>query len=196
MVMGSDPTFLSLIARVRSGDEVAASELVRLYEPEIRREVRFLLRDPQLRRTLDSMDICQSVMGSFFARAALGEYDLDRPENLLRLLVTMTRNKIADASRRQRAQRRDSRRVSSLGAVDVAASSPSPSESVSGKELLNAFHERFTPEERQLADCRAKGQEWAEIADRLGGTPESRRKQLTRAIERISQQLGLDEAGV
>jgi RNA polymerase sigma-70 factor (ECF subfamily) len=193
--MESDPAFLSLIARVRGGDEGAAAELVRRYEPEIRREVRFLLRDPHLRRALDSMDICQSVMASFFARAALGEYDLDRPDNLLRLFVTMTRNKVADASRRQRAQRRDSRRISSLGAVDVAASSPSPSEAVSGKELLDAFHERFTPEERHLADCRAKGEEWAEIAARLGGTPESRRKQLTRAVERIAQQLGLDEAG-
>src|SRR5947199_5003401 len=101
--------FQELINRVRGGDEQAASDLVRRYEPEIRREVRFLLRDPHLRRTLDSMDICQSVMGSFFARAALGEYNLDRPENLLRLFVTMTRNKIADASRRQHAQRRDSR---------------------------------------------------------------------------------------
>src|SRR5579863_5842807 len=77
--MTTDTAFPALIARVRRGDEAAAVELVRRFEPEIRREVRFLLRDPHLRCTLDSMDICQSVLGSFFARAALGEYDLEQP---------------------------------------------------------------------------------------------------------------------
>ena len=69
----SDESFTDLISRVRGGDEHAATDLVRRYEPEIRREVRFLLRDPFLRRSFDSMDICQSVMGSFFLRAALGD---------------------------------------------------------------------------------------------------------------------------
>ena len=52
------------------------------------------------------MDVCQSVLGSFFLRAALGEYDINRPEDLIRLLISMTRNKVVDATRRQRAQRR------------------------------------------------------------------------------------------
>ena len=47
------------------------------------------------------MDIGQSVMGSFFLRAALGEYDLDRPEDLIRLLISMTRNKVIDAMRQR-----------------------------------------------------------------------------------------------
>jgi len=191
--MRTDSAFPELINRVRQGDEAAAVELVRRFEPEIRREVRFLLRDRHLRCALDSMDICQSVMGSFFARAALGEYDLDQPENLLRLFVTMTRNKVADASRRQRAGRRDCRRVTSLGDVDVPTSTPSPSQAVEGADLLQEFHRRMTPEEREVADCRARGQEWTEIAAALGGTGEARRKQLARAVERIARELGLDE---
>src|SRR3954464_10204837 len=115
----SDEPFSALIERIRAGDERAASDLVRRSEPEIRREVRFLLRDPFLRRTFDSMDICQSVMGSFFLRAALGEYDLDKPEDLIRLLIRMTRNKVVDATRRQRAQRRDHRRATNIDAVEV-----------------------------------------------------------------------------
>src|SRR5262245_46308505 len=130
-----DETFAELIARVRAGDDRAATDLVRRYEPEIRREVRFLLRDPFLRRSFDSMDICQSVMGSFFLRAALGEYSLDRPEDLIRLLISMTRNKVVDATRRQRAQRRDHRRATSLEAVDVAARTPKPSTVLEGREL-------------------------------------------------------------
>jgi len=189
----SEDSFADVIARVRRGDEQAASELVRRYEPEIRREVRFLLRDPFLRRTFDSMDVCQSVLGSFFLRAALGEYDLDRPEDLIRLLISMTRNKVVDATRRQRAQRRDHRRSTSLDAVDLAAQTPSPSQVVEGRELLAAFRDRLSNEERQLAELRAAGREWADVAHELGGTAEARRKQLTRAISRVSRELGLEE---
>ena len=52
------------------------------------------------------MDICQSVMGSFFYRAALGQYELEKPDDLVRLLVTMARNKLADQARRQTTDRR------------------------------------------------------------------------------------------
>lgn len=189
----SEATFPELIARVRSGDERAATDLVRRYEPEIRREVRFLLRDPFLRRSFDSMDICQSVMGSFFLRAALGEYDLNRPEDLIRLLISMTRNKVVDATRRQRAQRRDHRRSTSLEAVDIESSTPSPSQIAEGREMLAVFRDRLSSEERQLADLRAQGREWADIAREVGGSAEARRKQLTRAITRVSRDLGLDE---
>jgi RNA polymerase sigma factor (sigma-70 family) len=186
-------TFHDLIGRIRAGDEHAAADLVHAYEPEIRREVRFLLRDPFLRRAFDSMDICQSVMSSFFLRAALGEYDIDRPEDLIRLLISMTRNKVVDATRRQRAQRRDHRRATSLEAVDLAANTPSPSKVVEGRELLAAFRGRLSSEERQLADLRAQGCEWADIAREVGGTPDARRKQLTRAIARVSRELRLDD---
>jgi RNA polymerase sigma-70 factor (ECF subfamily) len=184
--------FRELIARVRAGDEQAATQLVRRYEPEVRREVRFLLRDPFLRRSFDSMDICQSVMSSFFLRAALGEYDLGRPEDLVRLLVSMTRNKVVDATRRQRAQRRDHRRSTSLEAVDIAADIPSPVQVAEGRELLDAFRGKLSEEERRLADLRANGKEWADIAGEVGGTAEARRKQLTRAVARVSRELGLD----
>lgn len=187
--------FEDLIARVRGGDQNAATDLVHRYEPEIRREVRFLLRDPFLRRSFDSMDIAQSVMGSFFLRAALGEYDLDRPEDLIRLLISMTRNKVVDATRRQRAQRRDHRRATSLEAVDLASATPSPSQVVEGRELLAAFRDRLSDEERGLADLRAAGREWADIAREVGGTAEARRKQLTRAISRVCKELGLEETG-
>jgi len=189
----SEEPFAELINRIRAGDEQAAADLVRRYEPEIRREVRFLLRDPFLRRTFDSMDICQSVMGSFFLRAALGEYDLDKPEDLIRLLIRMTRNKVVDATRRQRAQRRDHRRATNIDAIEVESSTPTPSQVAEGREMLAVFRNRLNDDERRLADLRSHGQEWIDIAREMGGTPDARRKQLTRAIARVSTELGLDE---
>src|SRR5262249_38334704 len=107
--MSADDPFLLLIRRVRAGDQEAAAELVRLYEPAIRRAVRFQLRDSRLRRDLDSMDVCQSVLGSFFTRAALGQFEIDKPEQVLRLLVAMARNKLATQARKPHIRRQDQR---------------------------------------------------------------------------------------
>jgi hypothetical protein len=49
------------------------------YEPAIRLAARIRLADSRLRRLFDSMDISQAVFASFFVRAALGQYELDRP---------------------------------------------------------------------------------------------------------------------
>jgi hypothetical protein len=59
--------------------------------------------------------------------------------------------------------------------------------------LLHTFQQRLTPEERQVAELRAQGREWPEIAAQVGGTPGGRRKQLSRAIARVARELGLDE---
>src|SRR4029077_8096842 len=97
--MTEDNTFAQFSGRIRAGDEQAASDLVKRFEPVIRMEVRMGMRDPSLNRLFDSMNICQSVLGSFFVRAASGQYDLDKPEHLVQLLVQMARNKLASQAR-------------------------------------------------------------------------------------------------
>ncbi len=193
--MADSDTFAHFIRRIRAGDSEAARELLQQYEAAIRLEVRLRLRDSRLRRLFDSMDICQSVLGSFLVRAAAGQYDLDEPEQLLKLLVVMVRNKVAYHARRQQTKARDHRRNVAIAPDhwQVAAADPSPSEVVAGRELLHEFRQRLSEEERHLADLRAQGKGWAEIATELGGTAQGRRMQLTRAVERILRQLGLEQ---
>src|SRR5262245_62031836 len=93
--MSDDGTFDDFLRRIRSGDAEAAAELVRRYEDTIRLEVRMRLGDPHLRRLLDSTDICQSVLASFFVRAAAGQYDLNAPVQRLKLLVAIAQNCLA-----------------------------------------------------------------------------------------------------
>jgi RNA polymerase sigma-70 factor (ECF subfamily) len=190
-----DTTFAEFLRRVRAGDEWAAVELVRRYEPALRLEIRMRLRDPSLRRLLEPADLCQSVLKSFFVRAASGQYELDSPEKLLALLRAMARNKVAHQARKQRAQRRDLRRAVSLDANTpaVVATDPSPSRIAIGREMWDAFRARLTDEERRLADLRSQGCEWAEIARELGGTAQARRKQLARAVNRAAREIGLEE---
>ena len=193
--MAEEPPFRDLVRRVRAGDARAAAELVRLYEPSIRTVVRCRLAGPALRRLLDSADICQSVLASFFVRAAAGQYDLERPEHLLQLLVGMIRNKVAFHTRQQQRQRRDPRRIApdSPQQLERAASAdPTPSQLVAGRDLLEEVRRRLTEEERRLADLRGEGRAWEEIATQLGGTAQARRMQLARALDRVAGQLGLD----
>jgi RNA polymerase sigma-70 factor (ECF subfamily) len=196
--MSDETPFPELIERVRGGDGDAAAQLVRRYEPAIRRVVRLRLTDPRLRRAFDSMDVCQSVLGSFFVRAALGQYDLATPDQLLKLLAQMARHKVTDRVRRERAGRRDVARLQDddVGAArDVATAEASPSRQVAGRELLIEFRKRLSAEEKQLADWRAEGREWADIGRERGESPEALRKRLARGLDRVAQQLGLDEAG-
>ena len=193
--MAEELSFTDLIERVRSGDENAAAELVRRYEPAIRVAVRVRLTDPSLRRFLDSMDICQSVLANFFVRAAAGQFDLDKPERLMKLLVTMARNKVTNYALKEQAARRDKRRVQKGGLDEntLAADQPSPSQVVANRELLQEFRKRLSAGERQLADERALGRSWTEIAEGTGGNPDALRMQLGRAIDRVSRELGLEQ---
>jgi hypothetical protein len=43
-----------------------------------------------------------------------------------------------------------------------------------------------------MAGLRGKGFRWEEIAATVGGSPGARRKQLTRTVDRIVEELGLD----
>jgi RNA polymerase sigma-70 factor (ECF subfamily) len=191
--MQPEASFGTLLRRVRGGDDRAAHELVRQFEPEIRRAVRLRLTDPRywrLHRVIDSVDICQSVLSSFFTRAALGQYDLETPDDLIRLLVTMAYHKLTDQVRLQ------ANRLPVAGGSEAAGAiadpSDSPSEVVAGRELVEEFRRSMSDEERQLAQLRAAGLSWSEVAARVGGSAESVRKQLERAIERVERQLGLD----
>jgi RNA polymerase sigma factor (sigma-70 family) len=196
--MNDDATFAGFIRRIRDGDEQAARELVERYEPVIRREVKMRLRDPRLYRRFDWTDICQSVMASFFLRAASGQYELDQPDQLMRLLVVMTRHKLSKQERRHRAEKRDYRLLDDRDPAYLEGkpgADPTPSRLIAGRELLEAFRVRLSADERKLADLRAEGYEWAEISIRLGGTPQARRMQLARAVSRVERQLEECEAG-
>ena len=193
--MSDESSFRDLLQRVRAGDEQAAAELLRRYEPVIRRTVRGRLRDSQLRRVLDSMDISQAVLTSFFVNVALGRYELERPEHLLQLLTSMAHHKLTDEGRKHQAGRRDQRRVSASPVEDqeICAPGSSPSQHVANQELLQEARRRLSPEERQLLELRDQGQAWEAIAVAVGGEAEALRKKLARAMARVAHELGLDE---
>ena len=193
--MSEAPAFEELIRRVRAWDQQAAAELVRRYEPAIRRAVRVRLAGARLGNLLDSMDICQSVLRSFFVRAASSQYELETPEQVLKLLTAMARNKLSSQARKQHALRRDNRRASAIGdeGSRLVAPGDSPSAATVVRDLQEEVRRRLAPDEWRLLELKNQGHDWAEIAAQVGGSAETLRKKLARAIDRVVAELGLDD---
>jgi RNA polymerase sigma-70 factor (ECF subfamily) len=188
--------FANLIRRVRAGDAAAAEEIVRRYESAVRAVVRARLFDPGMRRQFDSMDICQSVLASFFVRVAAGQFELERPAQLVALLTKMAQNKLAWHVRYHLQQRRDIRR----GRPDLAqttqpaSSSSDPARRVEAKELLERAWQSMDHELREIASRRLEGQSWDQVARAIGGTAGARRMQFERGLNEIAEQIGIEEA--
>jgi RNA polymerase sigma-70 factor (ECF subfamily) len=182
----------ALLQGLRAGKEEAATELVRVYGPEVRLAVHLRLADRRLRRLLDSQDVCQDVLASFFRRITLGEYRIETREDLLKLLRTMARNKLAKQVERQRAARRDNRRVAEVPPEDqaLAAAGSTPSKQVEAKDLAQELHRRLSEEEWRLAELKSQGYGWPDIAAEVGGNADALRMKLMRAVKRVTSQVG------
>jgi RNA polymerase sigma factor (sigma-70 family) len=189
-----DTPLPELFARIRSGDSDAVAEVIRRFEYQVRIAIRARLTDPRVRRIVDTADVCQSAMASFFARAALGQYDPRDPADLSKLLAQIARNKATSVHRYHTRQRRDARRADAGGdsVFDRIPGTPSAARIAANRELLEQVRSKLTAEEQDIAERRASGHSWQDIAEQMGGTPESRRKQYSRAVKQMIEDLGLE----
>jgi RNA polymerase sigma-70 factor (ECF subfamily) len=186
-------SFADLLRQVRAGDETAAAIMVKQYEPHIRRVVRSRLTDPRLRRQMDSVDICQSVLGDFFVRVAVGQFELSSPEQLVKLLAVLARNRVVEAARTHHAARRDVRRehAEDVAELQIDARQPGPDQLAEARELLQKFRDRLKTTELEIAAARAQERSWADIGAALGHSPDALRMRWNRTINRIARELGL-----
>jgi RNA polymerase sigma-70 factor (ECF subfamily) len=187
-------TFTELIARVRSGDDTAAAELVRHYEPVLRRIIRVRLTSARLRRRCDTEDVCQSVLASFFVRAALGQYDVATPDDLVKLLGRMARNKVVDRARGL-AREHSQGVAAELSEETIPDPGPSPSRRLMLQDLLERARQLLPEADRRLLEARLAGREWVELAAEGGVSAEALRKRLSRSVDLVARQLGLEEVG-
>jgi hypothetical protein len=64
---------------------------------------------------------------------------------------------------------------------------------VDARDLLEEVRRRLSPEERQVLELRSEGHDWAAIAAWLGDGAEALRKKHARALDRVAEQLGLED---
>jgi DNA-directed RNA polymerase specialized sigma24 family protein len=179
--------FQDLIVRVRAGDQDAATQLARMFEPFILRVIRFDMRKRgdhgKIRARLGSSDICQSVFKSLFVGLKEGRFELSEPEQLQKLLRIMSRFKIATEGRRLSVILRE---VMDGGAPPVQADpGPRPEKPIEDQDLVDAVLKHFSEDELDLLQRRLNGESWPAIAAERGVSVDSPRKTLARAIERV-----------
>jgi len=152
------------------------------------------MRVESIRRAADPSDVYQSVMASFFIRAALGQYDISGPDQLKALLIKIARNKFADLARKPHP------RTSvvpvggrGLSGIDPPDPAKSPASQVMWKDLLQTIRDRFTDAERRVSDLRMMGHNWEEVGAELGERADTVRMRLERALKRIGREMNLEE---
>jgi DNA-directed RNA polymerase specialized sigma24 family protein len=179
--------FLDLIRAVRVGDEDAAARLMLEFEPYILRAARLQMRHrrdyDRLRPRVGCSDICQSVFKSLFDGLRKGRFELNRPEQLEKLLSAMSRLKIATEARKLSVILRE--------VLDIDAPrervdpGPTPEKPVEDRDLSEAILKQFSADELDLLMRRLDDRPWSEIAAALGSNVDALRKKLVRAIGRV-----------
>jgi DNA-directed RNA polymerase specialized sigma24 family protein len=121
-----------------------------------------------------------------------GSFDLADQSQLIRLLVAMARNKLVDHARKPAPWKEANADPAALD--EMIGPGESPSHIVAQEELARALRAELTAEERRIGELRCAGVEWSEIATEVGGTADSVRKKLDRAVQRVCGRLGLGGA--
>lgn len=185
--------FVEHLQRLRSGEASAIETFVSKYEKFIRRSIRFRLKSSALQSVADSVDVCQSVMGSFLFRLSAGEFTIETEDELRKLLFGITQKKFLSLRRYEFAQKRNRAITNSLANyAELPDQRDDPCLLASLKELQSKAFEEFTEHERLIFKLRRDGQAWSTIAEQLQIDQQVLRKRYSRALERVCGKLGLE----
>jgi RNA polymerase sigma factor (sigma-70 family) len=186
----SPDDFPILIARARLGDEAALAELFQRYEPEVRVAARVFL-GRALRVQLDSMDLVQSVYHCLLVGLRENKFDLNTPQQLLGLAMTMVRRKVAHHWRRMRHLQRHTPAPDTEGVGNVltaaTAPEPGPAETAQYHDTLQFLFSKLEEKDRQVVELRLQGYSTAEVARRLGLDADVLRVRLSRLRRRLRE---------
>jgi RNA polymerase sigma factor (sigma-70 family) len=171
----------ALVARMRAGDEQALAELVRVYARALSAEAAVWL---ETRDLVD--DVLQDVFLALWERRDA----LHTHESLAGYLHRVTRNRAVDLLRNDLATRR---------LADIIRTDPAPEtvdipgsertlEAADVDSWLDGALRQLPPSPRQIFLLNYQGGlSYAEIAERLGITQETVRKQIYRATQRLAE---------
>lgn len=179
----------------RAGDETAARHLFDRYVDQLIALARRRISQ-RLASRIDAEDIVQSVFRTFFQRAREGQFHVEDPDDLCKLLARITVHKtfrqIAHHKRAKRdpgqetAQRDDSQEM----LMSILTGEPTPEEATAFLDQLEHFFAELTLRERQILELRMQGYTDVEIAEKLGISD----RQIRRDMEKVRAQA--DKQGI
>jgi RNA polymerase sigma-70 factor (ECF subfamily) len=178
----SGPSDTVLLKRFQNRDFDAATQLYVRYAQRIRNLAQAQC-STALAQRIEPDDIVQSVFGSFFRRAAQGDYQVPDGNELWRLLLSIALNKIRAKGIYHSAHKRDVRRTTQLAAADKWAEPARRGDDAVPyaflKMVIQETMDQLSNAEKQIIALRIDGYEVAEIAQRT--------KSSKRSVERCLQ---------
>ncbi len=181
------------VQRLRAGDVEAIRQFVSKYEPYIRRTIRFRIQRSALQPVADSVDVCQSVMGSVLLRLVAGEFELQSEQDLRNLLMAIANKKFLMLARYEAAEKRARSRTKYLRDLPEPANyrPDDPAQPLLCEELLVEVAKRLSKQEADLLRRRQQGLSWNQIGSELQEEPMVLRQRLSRALRGVAVQLGI-----
>lgn len=171
----------SLVRRFRTGDEDAATALYKRYAERLQRLAeRNTASDLGVR--FDAEDVVQSVFRTFFRRVQTGYYDLPAGEELWRLLLVISLNKIRTLAVHHRAKKRDVGATVAPEPQQMAQLALAPGDNWALRSLQSVVRDVLVdlpPIQQQMIAQRIDGCQVEEIASETGRSK--------RTVERVLQ---------
>jgi RNA polymerase sigma-70 factor (ECF subfamily) len=189
-VMDSQSSFADLMARLRTGEDDAASQVFHRFAARLMLLARGRL-NARLRQKVDAEDVLQSVFQSFFARYADGQFVLQDWDSLWGLLTSITLRKCARRAEHFQAARRDVRREAAPPA-DAAwgawAREPTPEEAALLTDTVRDLLDGLEPRERDIVALSLQGDTAAEISRQVDWGERTVQRILARVRKRLQRQ--------
>jgi RNA polymerase sigma-70 factor (ECF subfamily) len=178
----------ALLEKLNSGDDVAAGQVFRSYEPYLRMVVRRHL-SPDLRAKFDSLDVVQSVWIHVLKGFREAGWRFTDTTHLRSFLVQLTRHRFIDRLRHHRRALAQEEPLAE-GALDevLLADDPEPGAILEAAELWEQLLRLCPPAHHELLHLKRDGVLIAEIAARTGLNPGSVRRILSTLSRRLARQ--------
>lgn len=187
-----DSTFGALMARLRDGDDDAATAIVGRF---LRRLVALSSSqfEASIRHKADPEDVVQSAYKSFFARYGRGDFEFADWDGLWGMLAVITLRKCYRRRNYLLAGRRDAGRETSAPTTggdpesrwEFIDRAPTPPEAAMFAETVEGLLEGLGRAERDIVELSLQGYTTPEIAARLGRS----RRTVQRVRERLKAHL-------
>ncbi len=179
------PEFQDFFASFGNGEAESPEEMLPRMAPFLRQIIRLYLIDQRLRRSLDTMDILQSLLKDFLVQTQHHRPEAETSGGLCAYLAKAVQNKI-----RTKLRNKKSPYAESLPEHwDAPSAEPPPLRHLEAEDLRQVVRARLCPHEQLLFDLRVRGYSWDQIANQIGGRPATLRVRLDRAVARILTEL-------
>lgn len=190
-----DPS-TELVSRWRDGDQQAANLLFQRYVERLSGIVTSQLSS-RFKSRMDADDVLQSGCRSFFRRVQEGQFRFDEDDDVWKLLVTITLNKLRNQIRRHSAAKRNAGQESRPANNDLPddfyvqklSGTPEPVEAFAFSESIEVIAEKLSPQHALMLVQRLEGHSQQEIADSFGTSDRSIRRMLDDIKELVQRQM-------